>query len=244
MAKQMRKNAKVGSPRRAPRTPARATAKTSPRPRKTAKATKADDGVYLVVPGRTEPIYLDLGSDPAEVERLALKWSYSLRNRERWVGRPDLLESHRAEIKEVAVWVGIHGPVLAEIAEADLIEVSIPFNGEDKDWALRIMPWEYLIATATKGLRKGAITVVRHLRTHRRPGKLHAPSGWLHVESAVGELRTGFDFSSERNLVDQAVATALYSAEPLPYRSVAAFSVAVRACGSVVPEVKYRSMAR
>jgi hypothetical protein len=124
------------------------------------------------------------------------------------VGRADLLESHRAEIKEVAALVGLQGPVLDEVAASDLIEVSIPFNGENKDWALRIMPWEYLIATATRGLRKGAVTVVRHLRTHRRAGALHAPKGWLHVESAVGELRTAFDFSSERNLVDQAAAAA------------------------------------
>lgn len=207
MAKQIRKKVEVRSPRRARRS---LPSKVAPRRRKAAPSASrgADDQVYLVVPGRKDPIYLDLGDDPAEVERLALKWSYSLRNRERWVGRPDLLERHRAEIKEVAALVGLHGAVLGEIAEADLIEISIPFNGEEKDWALRIMPWEYLIATATRGLRRGAVTVVRHLRAHRRTGALHAPRGWLHVESAVGELREGFDFSSERNLVDQAVATA------------------------------------
>jgi hypothetical protein len=207
VAKQIRKKVEVRSPRRARRP---LPAKAAPRPRKSAPSSSrdADDQVYLVVPGRKEPLYLDLGDDPSEVERLALKWSYSLRNRERWVGRPDLLEIHRAEIKEVAAMLGIRGTVLTELAQADLIEISIPFNGEDKDWALRIMPWEYLIATATRGLRKGAITVVRHLRTHRRLSKIHAPRGWLHVESAVGVLRTGFDFSSERNLVDQAAAAA------------------------------------
>ena len=172
-----------------------------------AKRKKVDD-VYLVVPGRKEPIVLDLGQSPATVQHWALKWSHSLRNRERWVGRPDLLERHRNEIKQIATDVGLKGRVLAEVADADLIEVSIPFRSEKQDWALLIMPWEYLIATATKGLRKGAITVVRHLRTGRRREALRPPGNWLHVESAVGELREGFDFSSERNLVDQAVAAA------------------------------------
>ena len=174
------------------------------------KKTANDDAVYLVVPGRKDPIVLDvtLKQDRAEIERLALKWSYSLRNRERWVGRPELLERHRAEINEVAGRAGLKGAVLAQVAEADLIEISIPFTKEEDDWALRIMPWEYLIATATRGLRKGGITVVRHLRTGDRKGPLGAPLGWLHVESAVGGLRDGFDFSSERNLVDQAVAIA------------------------------------
>ena len=96
MAKQMRR---------------KSTARPVPQRRKAAKPGKgADDGVYLVVPGRKEPIYLNLGTDRAEVERLALKWSYSLRNRERWVGRPDLLESHRAEIKEVAAAAGTSSP--------------------------------------------------------------------------------------------------------------------------------------
>src|SRR5262245_17331407 len=131
----------------------------------------ADDAVYLVVPGRKDPIVLDvtLKQDREEIERLALKWSYSLRNRERWVGRPDLLEKHRAEIKEVAERAGLKGAVLAAVAESDLVEISIPFTSEEDDWALRIMPWEYLIATATRDLRKGVITVVRHLRTsHER----------------------------------------------------------------------------
>ena len=185
--------------------------------RKTATGPKVDDAVYLVVPGRKAPIILDvtLKQDREEIERLALKWSYSLRNRERWVGRPDLLEKHRAEIKEVAERAGLKGAVLAEVAQSDLVEISIPFTSEEDDWALRIMPWEYLIATATRDLRKGAVTVVRHLRTAHAKSPLRAPKRWLHVESAIGKLRTSFDFSSERNLVDQAAETAHVKKERL-----------------------------
>ena len=172
------------------------------------KKASADSEVYLVVPGRKAPILLKWDSELEGIERLALKWSYSLRNRERWVGRPELLERHRSEIKEVAASVGLHGKVLADIAAADLVEVSIPLHGDGADWALRVMPWEYLIATATRGLRKGALTVVRHLRTKRPAGRPRPPSAWLHLESAVGELRDTFDFSTERNLVDQAIDTA------------------------------------
>ena len=190
------------------KTPARPPTRAARPARARKQVASANNGVYLVVPGRRSPIHLDLGSDPEEVERLAVKWSYSLRNRERWVGRPELLERHRNEITQVATSAGLHGKVLAEVAAADLVEVSIPFHSEKSDWALRVMPWEYLIATATRHLRRGAMTVVRHLRTQSPRGRLHPPTAWLHIESAIGGLREGYDFSPERDLVEQAARSA------------------------------------
>jgi hypothetical protein len=193
-------------------------ARTNSRPRRSApKKTRAarsptrprdPDGVFLVVPGRPQPVTLTLPDEPSAIEELAMRWSYSLRNRERWVSRQDLLENHRREIKDVARLVGLVGDKLTAVASADLIEVSIPYRSEEQDWALRIMPWEYLIATATRDLRRGSLTVVRHLRTERPLGKLSPPRGWWHIESATNGLRDEYDFTAERELVRQAAKAA------------------------------------
>ena len=172
------------------------------------RAPRDPEGVFLVVPGRTAPIPLKLPDEPSAIEELAMRWSYSLRNRERWVARQDLLEKHRAEIKEVARIVGLVGDALTAVASADLIEVSIPFRSEEEDWALRIMPWEYLIATATRDLRRGSLTVVRHLRTSRPLPKQQPPRGWWHLESATDVLRQEYDFTAEREMVRQAAKAA------------------------------------
>lgn len=172
------------------------------------RAPRDPEGVFLVVPGRAAPIPLTLPDAPSAIEELAMRWSYSLRNRERWVARQDLLEKHRREIKEVAELVGLVGEALTAVAAADLIEVSIPYRSEGEDWALRIIPWEYLIATATRDLRRGSLTVVRHLRTERTLGKLQPPRGWWHVESATDVLRSDYDFTAERELVRQAAKSA------------------------------------
>lgn len=193
-------------------------ARTAPKRRRPAKqkarvarakpVSRDPDGVFLVVPGRPQPIPLTLPDTPAAIEELAMRWSYSLRNRERWVARADLLEKHRREIKDVARIVGLVGDVLTAVASADLIEVSIPYRSEAQDWALRIMPWEYLIATATRDLRRGSLTVVRHLRTDRALGKLAPPRGWWQIESATNGLRDEYDFTAERELVRQAAKAA------------------------------------
>lgn len=164
-----------------------------------------DDKVYLNIPNVAAPHALVLPEESSEMERLAIKWSYSLRNRERWVGREDLLEKHRDEIRQVAADCGVTGDVLGHIAAAEFVEVSIPFRAETKDWALRIMPWEYLISTATRDLRGSrGLTVLRHLRRGAAPRQIAAPRSWLYVECAVGKLRDDYDFSTERNLVAQA----------------------------------------
>ncbi len=164
-----------------------------------------DNQVYLNIPAVAEPFALILPEKSPEIERLALKWSYSLRNRERWVGRTDLLEKHRDEIQQVAASCGITGNVLGHIAAAELVEVSIPFREEEEGWALRIMPWEYLIATATRDLRGNRpLTVVRHLRRVGKLRQMAAPRSWIYVECAVGKLRDEYDFSTERDLVVQA----------------------------------------
>jgi hypothetical protein len=100
-------------------------------------------------------------------QRTAIKWSYALRNRERWAGRADLLERHRQEVDKLAAECGFTDAILQAIAAVDLVELSIPFVSEERGWNERIVPWEYIITTAIRNYRdavSGGVTVVRHLR--------------------------------------------------------------------------------
>ena len=50
------------------------------------------------------------------------------------------------------------------LAEAELIEVSVPFRREQEGWEARIFPWEPFLHAAGKSLgAKQAVTVVRHI---------------------------------------------------------------------------------
>ena len=150
---------------------ARVVAKTV-KPRKQRVVTAPDLGVYLNIPGRAAPFLLTIPPEEREVRRLALKWSYSLRNRERWAWRSDLLEKHSEEIHAVATLCGVDEVILKEIAAVDVVEISIPFTTEDDRWELRIMPWEYVLATAVRDLRDkkaDGLTVVRRLRAPGSP---------------------------------------------------------------------------
>ena len=176
--------------------------------------------VHLNLPGR-DPVKLALPESRAVIQREALRWSYSLRNRERWTGRAEVLEQQRDEIADLAALCGVSVPLLQEIARCDLVEVEIPFVRESHAWELRVMPWEFLLATATRHLRgPRPLSVVRYLRTAATRGPLEPPGDWLYIETAAGRLREQFDFSTERDLFRQSARdagrTAVERIDPAP----------------------------
>jgi len=174
-----------------------------------------DENVYLNIPGVPKPVTLQLPAKRSITQQFALTWLYSLRNRERWAGRTELLEGHRDQIRKAAANYGMSATVLAQIADAGLVEVSIPFVSEAEGWELRIMPWEYLIATATRDQRGGkGLTVVRHLRTAHKHAAATRPREWTYGEFAVGELREVYDFDTERDVVRQAAEVAAIKLRP------------------------------
>ncbi|HLA79009.1 MAG TPA: CHAT domain-containing protein, partial [Vicinamibacteria bacterium] len=133
-----------------------------------------------------------------------MSWSYTVRNRRRWASQETVREqqAHRcvAELEGLGVELGKLG-----IEGASLIEVSIPYTREQEGWEARVFPWEYVLSAATRGLRSGPLTVVRHLR---RPALPVATAGGtagaaaVIVESAPGALRQAYSFESERRLVE------------------------------------------
>lgn len=106
-----------------------------------------------------------------------------------------------AEIGEV-----VEG-VIAELAKARIIEVSIPYKRERVGWEARILPWEYLITAATSSRRQGqALTIIRHLDCGKAVTK-RKPSILLTVESALGNDTALNSISAEGKLMEQIMAS-------------------------------------
>jgi hypothetical protein len=92
----------------------------------------------------------------------AIYWSQVVRNRHRWSGIDggfDLPARSFAFFNAI----GLSAQVLKEIAEANVIEVSIPFH-ENLGEESRIFPWEAMLSAATEGVRtQKSWALVRHL---------------------------------------------------------------------------------
>jgi len=175
----------------------------------------ADDGaVRLNLPGaRLLSLPLPEESRPW-LQQEAVRWSYALRNRERWNTQSDAVREQQQAMGDLAARLGLGPAHLDRIAEVGIVEVDIPWTREEDDWELRIFPWEFLLATATHERRAGGrqpLTVVRRLRRpppRPRPARAGPPEKWLHVISAPGRLADEYDFGSERRLLELAVEAA------------------------------------
>jgi hypothetical protein len=94
---------------------------------------------------------------------------------------------------------------IADLARAEVIEVSIPYQTEDVGWAARLFPWENALSIVTRRHRKRSLVVVRHLRaTERAPSAkvIRNPTSAMVVRSTPGVLNQNFDFRSESALVE------------------------------------------
>src|ERR1019366_39883 len=123
-------------------------------------------------------------------------------NRIRWSQDEDAAKS----VTDRGIWalktLGLGEVELSEIAKAGVVEIDIPYTGENIAWELRIFPWEFLLFVATAKVRTGPLIVIRHVSrsskarvTHRAPKKL------MVVESAPGKFDEAYSFTSESLLV-------------------------------------------
>jgi hypothetical protein len=137
------------------------------------------------------------------LKRFAMQWVYVVRNRGRWseteAARNDLSERVRQGLEEL----GLELRDLERIAEAGTVEVSIPYHTEEVGWETRILPWEYMLSTATKSFRGNtSLTVIRHFDGPlSQPSSARPVNSLLVVESAPGRLANAYVFESERELV-------------------------------------------
>jgi hypothetical protein len=152
---------------------------------------RGDNGATLKIPGGVA------------LQQAAMKWSYVLRNRRRWIDQPRArLEQAREARRELEAIAGAGAlSALSGLARAALIEITIPFSTEERGWEARIFPWEYMLSAATGELRGGRpLLVVRHLRRDGSPRR--RVDGALFVESAPGVIRELFNFDAERVLIE------------------------------------------
>lgn len=145
------------------------------------------------------------GAGPSRsLEAEAMRWSYVLRARERWLGKDDAIKSHERDATELLLSFGLEEDGLEKIARADRVVVRMPYRSEEEGWAARVMPWEYLISAATRRHRRASgnsFTVMRELRSQHAAGATWAAGNrarrMLFVQSAPGALRKEWEFSEE-----------------------------------------------
>lgn len=148
-------------------------------------------------------LFCPITSSPL-LQRRAMEFAYSVRNRAHW----SEVESAREQLKRRSTSMleefGLTADHLRQIADAGVVEVKIPYPSEATGWEVRILPWEYLLSAATKPYRSGRpLHVVRHLeRTLPAPPPPRVPASLLFVENAPGPLGEGYSFEFERKLVE------------------------------------------
>ncbi|MDI3381774.1 hypothetical protein ACFPPF_19415 [Xenophilus aerolatus] len=84
----------------------------------------------------------------------AMRWTYKLRSRKRWVGGSRARERNEEEARVALQEIGIGALELDDIVDSAEVVVRIPYTGqEEMHWESRIFPWEYVLSAATRERR-------------------------------------------------------------------------------------------
>jgi hypothetical protein len=149
----------------------------------------------------------DFGKSQPSLAHEAMRWSYALRSRRRWSDSEQDETEQASAAEDFLNGLGAGSDILDLLAQAGLVQVDLLWQREDIGWELRILPWEYLIAAATR-TRRGAkdarapLTVIRRLRVPDwQPPKFPPRPRVLFVASEPGPLRGMFEYQTERELV-------------------------------------------
>lgn len=109
------------------------------------------------------------GRSRQSLAREALRWTYVLRSRQRWVHDALVREQHQADARDTLAQFGLGTTQLRSLARASTLVVRVPYQHEALGWEARVFPWEYVLAAATREQRRGAtgrpepLTVIREL---------------------------------------------------------------------------------
>ncbi|MEO6277608.1 hypothetical protein [Roseateles sp.] len=130
------------------------------------------DAVHIASPG--DPLGLTLASvdqrSRQSMAQQALRWTYVLRSRQRWLRDAKVRDQHQADAAETLRILGLGPAELQALGEADTLVVRVPYTHEAICWEGRIFPWEYVLAAATREQRRAAadgpkpLTVIRELQ--------------------------------------------------------------------------------
>lgn len=129
-------------------------------------------GVHIASAG--DPLGLPLAAvddrSRQSMAHQALRWTYVLRSRQRWIREAKVREQHQLEAAETLKALGLNPAQLRALGEHDTLVVRVPFQHEALLWEGRIFPWEYVLAAATREQRRAAaegprpLTVIRELQ--------------------------------------------------------------------------------
>jgi hypothetical protein len=137
----------------------------------------------------------------------AMRWTYVLRSRRRWLGDEKAKEQHQVDAAQTLAPWGLTDELLAQAVKAERLVVKVPYESEGRGWEARIFPWEYVLAAATRRQRADGsadgqprpLTVMRQLERQGRPaiGPQHVPTQALFVECMPTELRGPWGLDDE-----------------------------------------------
>jgi hypothetical protein len=195
-------------PKTAPRMRA-ATAKGAEQETKRTRTSRRADSVLSLLLDEDGGIPLlrtreDADSVRSRLQNAAIQWSYVVRNRKRWAGSYSLGIRQEERARKLLAELQMSEAQLLRLAKAGIVQVSVAFEREDLDWEGRLLPWEFLLTSATRSQRSGSpLTVIRQLRRRNSPNQpvVRRPESVLFVESAPGPLDGLYTFDSEVQLV-------------------------------------------
>lgn len=185
-----------------------------------AKAGEPDAGLKAISIRAGKTTYtlggqLPAGVAPRSLAQEAMRWSYVLRARERWVDNEEARSSRHEDARATLHAFGLGEADLQRIAQEEQVVVRAAYRGEAQDWAARVFPWEYVISTATRNYRSRRdrrFAIMRELLRDGKPGA--APKAppqrprFLYVQSAPGRLAEAWDFEGEFKRLQAGVADA------------------------------------
>lgn len=122
-----------------------------------------------------------------ELQRVAMDWSYTVRNRQRWISEGtnrELIERARKDLAKI----GLTDEKLKPLTAGRMLEVAVPFQSEESGWEARVAPWEFLLTAVTDKAGGSTGTVVRRLLCAAREAPAGPAGPLLIVDSAPGPL--------------------------------------------------------
>lgn len=103
----------------------------------------------------------------------AMRWSYLVGNRAKWQSVEPEARNIDEKATQLVETLGIDDALRRQLAQMRMIEVSIPWVGEETGWELRILPWEFILVRALRpyNMAQGNPLIVRCLEfTQPRSG--------------------------------------------------------------------------
>jgi hypothetical protein len=129
------------------------------------------------------------------------RWSAAVRNRRWWAGSGKAEKYLRELALEELSQFDLGTDAVKQLAQAGIIEVSVPYLGEGIGWAGRILPWESLLSAVTRPYRSTGLAVIRHLDIQLQPAPPPAqttPNKLVFAQSSPGEIERYYTFDAER----------------------------------------------